>query len=153
MKLLFTSSSGDNAYKMILWPTKMCAFNRFKLWKTTETYRLTIIIIIFFFRLTIKWNKKYYSCFLTAGFEFTENCGWSDDQRQIKSPHKPCKNGTYNNGSHVKCLKCSSCTTPFIACNTTSDTICCKQGYVLFIYLFFTFTLHITFIMHVGLLG
>ncbi|KAG1951976.1 IGF-like family receptor 1 [Pimephales promelas] len=85
------------------------------------------------------WDSNKYDCLrceskykILAGFEFTENCGWSDDQRQIKSPYKPCKNGTYNNGSHVKCLKCSSCTTPFIACNTTSDTICCKQGEVVF---------------------
>ncbi|CAM4555460.1 unnamed protein product [Leuciscus chuanchicus] len=81
------------------------------------------------------WNSASYKCEpceskykIEAGFEFTENCGWSDEQHQTQLPHKPCKNGTYNNGSHVKCHKCSSCTTPSIACSTTSDTICCKQG-------------------------
>ncbi|XP_077063977.1 LOW QUALITY PROTEIN: IGF-like family receptor 1 [Siphateles boraxobius] len=81
------------------------------------------------------WNRPQHKCQpceskyeIQAGREFTENCGWSDEQQQIQSPYKPCKNGTYNNGFHVKCQKCSSCITPFIACNTTSDTICCKQG-------------------------
>ncbi|KAK7156753.1 hypothetical protein R3I94_006712 [Phoxinus phoxinus] len=81
------------------------------------------------------WNPAPHTCqpcesnyTIKAGFEFTENCGRSDDQQQIKPAYKPCENGTYNDGSHVKCHICSSCITPFIACNTISDTICCKQG-------------------------
>lgn len=80
------------------------------------------------------WNFAEHKCQpckskyeIKAGSEFAENCGWSDDQQQIHSAYKPCENGTYNNGSHVKCHRCSSCITPFIACNSTSDTICCEQ--------------------------
>ncbi|XP_067222454.1 IGF-like family receptor 1 isoform X2 [Chanodichthys erythropterus] len=64
-----------------------------------------------------------------AGSEFTENCGWSDEQHQVGVSHTTCRDGTFNDGSHIKCQKCHSClTTQFIACNSTTDTICCKQG-------------------------
>ncbi|XP_042595855.1 IGF-like family receptor 1 [Cyprinus carpio] len=68
---------------------------------------------------------------IQKGHYFTENCGWSDEQQQVESPYRPCIDGTFNDGSQVVCRTCSSCQPQhFIAsaCNTTSDTICCKQG-------------------------
>ncbi|XP_026105840.1 IGF-like family receptor 1 [Carassius auratus] len=84
------------------------------------------------------WNRSRYKCEpcetkygIKKGYEFTENCGWSDEQQQIKSPYKPCRYGTFNDGSQVKCQNCHSCPTPLFPaseCSTTSDAICCRQG-------------------------
>ncbi|XP_026120085.1 IGF-like family receptor 1 [Carassius auratus] len=84
------------------------------------------------------WNRSRYKCEpcetkygIIKGYEFTENCGWSDEQQQIKSPYKPCRYGTFNDGSQVKCQNCHSCPTPLFPaseCSTTSDAICCRQG-------------------------
>ncbi|KAL1261082.1 hypothetical protein QQF64_008909 [Cirrhinus molitorella] len=65
------------------------------------------------------------------GHEFTENCGWSDEQHQIDAVYKQCRDGTFNDGSQVRCRNCRSCQTPqFTAskCSPTSDAICCRQG-------------------------
>lgn len=95
---------------------KCVHYNRFKLWRGGEG------VIIHFTHISV----------LTAGYEFTENCGWSDEQQQVDASHKPCSEGTFNDGSHVKCQTCRFCqTTQFIGCNATSDTICCKEGYIL----------------------
>ncbi|XP_016113198.1 IGF-like family receptor 1 [Sinocyclocheilus grahami] len=85
------------------------------------------------------WNRSSYKCEpcetkyeIIKGYEFIENCGWSDEQHQIESPYKPCIDGkTFNDGSQVKCQNCRSCPTPqFTAseCSTRSDAICCRQG-------------------------
>ncbi|XP_052433257.1 IGF-like family receptor 1 [Carassius gibelio] len=68
---------------------------------------------------------------IKEGYEFSENCGWSDEQQQTKTPYRACRSGTFNDGSLVKCQKCRSCPPPqFTAseCKTNSDAICCKQG-------------------------
>ncbi|XP_058600646.1 IGF-like family receptor 1 [Onychostoma macrolepis] len=84
------------------------------------------------------WNRPRHKCEpcntkykIIQGYEFTENCGWSDEQQQIESPYRPCRDGTFNNGSQVICQICRSCSPPQLiafACKSTSDTICCKQG-------------------------
>uniref|UniRef100_A0A673G8U5 IGF-like family receptor 1 n=1 Tax=Sinocyclocheilus rhinocerous TaxID=307959 RepID=A0A673G8U5_9TELE len=84
------------------------------------------------------WNRARYKCepcetkyLIIKGYEFIENCGWSDEQQQIESPYKPCRDGTFNNGSQVKCQNCRSCPTPQLTaseCSTSSDAICCRQG-------------------------
>lgn len=83
---------------------------------------------------------------MTAGSEFTENCGWSDEQHQVDVSHTTCRDGTFNDGYHIKCQNCRSClTTQFIACSTTTDTICCKQGYnLLYYYYYLTFNMFTT---------
>ncbi|XP_016414550.1 IGF-like family receptor 1 isoform X2 [Sinocyclocheilus rhinocerous] len=83
------------------------------------------------------FNRSLYKCQrcetkyeIIKGYEFTENCGWSDEQQQIESPYRPCRAGTFNDGSQVICQNCRSCPPPqFTAsvCKNTSDTICCKQ--------------------------
>ncbi|XP_043114871.1 IGF-like family receptor 1 [Puntigrus tetrazona] len=68
---------------------------------------------------------------IKKGYEFADNCGWSDEQQQIESPYRPCRDGTFNDGSKVECQNCRFCPEPrFVAspCKSTSDTICCKQG-------------------------
>uniref|UniRef100_A0A8C2PRN3 IGF-like family receptor 1 n=2 Tax=Cyprinus carpio TaxID=7962 RepID=A0A8C2PRN3_CYPCA len=84
------------------------------------------------------WNRPRYKCEpcetkyqIIKGYEFIENCGWSDEQHQVESPYKPCRDGTFNDGSQVKCQNCRYCPAPqFTAseCSTTSDAICCRQG-------------------------
>uniref|UniRef100_A0A671R7Q9 IGF-like family receptor 1 n=1 Tax=Sinocyclocheilus anshuiensis TaxID=1608454 RepID=A0A671R7Q9_9TELE len=80
------------------------------------------------------WNRSRYKCEpcetkyeSIKGYEFIKNCGWSDEQHQIESPYKPCRGGTFNDGSQVKCQNCRSCPTPQLTaseCSTRSDAIC-----------------------------
>ncbi|XP_073673540.1 IGF-like family receptor 1 [Garra rufa] len=84
------------------------------------------------------WNRSSRECEkcetkygIIKGHEFTENCGWSDEQHQVGEVYKPCRDGTFNEGSQVKCQICRSCQTPQLTaseCNTTSDATCCRQG-------------------------
>lgn len=85
------------------------------------------------------WDRYRHSCepckpkySIHPGYEFSTNCGWSDEQHQVESAYKKCSEGTFNDGSHVKCQTCrSSCPNPLViasACTTTSDIICCRQG-------------------------
>lgn len=66
-----------------------------------------------------------------AGYEFSANCGLTDDGHHIETAYKQCSKGTFNDGSYVKCQTCrSSCPNPLViasACNNTSDIICCRQ--------------------------
>uniref|UniRef100_A0A671SPK8 IGF-like family receptor 1 n=1 Tax=Sinocyclocheilus anshuiensis TaxID=1608454 RepID=A0A671SPK8_9TELE len=85
----------------------------------------------FFHRSLYKCQRCETKYEIIKGYEFTENCGWSDEQQQIESPYRPCRDGTFNDGSQVICQNCRSCPPPqFTACKckNTSDTICCKQG-------------------------
>ncbi|XP_056330164.1 IGF-like family receptor 1 [Danio aesculapii] len=67
---------------------------------------------------------------ILAGYEFSTNCGLRDDEQLVEAAYKQCGEGTFNDGSHVKCQTCSSCPNPLViasACNNTSDNICCRQ--------------------------
>ncbi|XP_061094803.1 IGF-like family receptor 1 [Conger conger] len=86
------------------------------------------------------WNSQLGQCepcekrFRTkAGYGFAQNCGLQDDGGRTVPLHKPCENGTFNNGSFVACRKCRSCPPgqqALALCNTTTDTQCCEKEMV-----------------------
>ncbi|XP_051963385.1 IGF-like family receptor 1 [Xyrauchen texanus] len=84
------------------------------------------------------WNRNQYKCQLCEteneiikGFEFSPNCGLSDNGDTLARMYKQCNYGTFNDGSFVKCQRCKSCPSPQLTasiCSATSDAVCCKEG-------------------------
>lgn len=68
------------------------------------------------------------TCFLLAtGREITPNCGYDDEGGQHETPHKPCRNNTYNDGWEPYCKPCSLCAPGYgliSPCNDTTDSRC-----------------------------
>ncbi|XP_041648539.1 IGF-like family receptor 1 [Cheilinus undulatus] len=77
-----------------------------------------------------RWNRrtsKCEQCPLKPGHEVTPHCGFDDNGGRHFGPHKPCKPGTFNDGSSAYCNPCASCKLGFRIvqpCNTTVDTKC-----------------------------
>ncbi|KAA0702237.1 IGF-like family receptor 1 [Triplophysa tibetana] len=68
---------------------------------------------------------------IKKGFEFNPNCGRDDNGNQVYDAHRKCINGTFNNGSFVKCQKCNTCPPRKFAtslCSAESDVVCCTEG-------------------------
>ncbi|XP_051521024.1 IGF-like family receptor 1 isoform X2 [Myxocyprinus asiaticus] len=84
------------------------------------------------------WNHDLYKCQrcetinqIIQGFEFSPNCGLSDNGDPLARMYKKCRNGTFNDGSFVKCQRCNSCASPQLTasiCTVKSDAICCREG-------------------------
>ncbi|XP_049323123.1 IGF-like family receptor 1 [Astyanax mexicanus] len=81
------------------------------------------------------WNTK--TCVrcetkfsIKAGYEFTANCGLSDDGGRHEGVYRECAQGTFNDGTFVRCKVCSTCQASELlsACTTMSDSRCCGKG-------------------------
>lgn len=94
--------------------------------------------ILFILTVLFQYHKRFcfkFCCIL--GFEFNPNCGRDDDGNQVHYIHHECINGTFNDGSFVKCQKCNSCPPTKLTasrCSAESDVVCCTEAWVWFIY-------------------
>ncbi|XP_072547081.1 IGF-like family receptor 1 [Salminus brasiliensis] len=67
---------------------------------------------------------------IRPGFEFTPNCGLSDDGGRHEPLYKPCRGTTFNDGTSAQCKSCSTCPSSLLAsaCTAESDSRCCGEG-------------------------
>uniref|UniRef100_A0A8C9SQR6 IGF-like family receptor 1 n=1 Tax=Scleropages formosus TaxID=113540 RepID=A0A8C9SQR6_SCLFO len=88
--------------------------------------------------LTTYWDWQANECrsclqleSLDAGHEFSANCGQDDHSGTRTHLQIPCRKGTYNDGTHIKCQDCKVCSPEeptLMECSTTRDTQCCGKG-------------------------
>ncbi|XP_076832627.1 IGF-like family receptor 1 [Brachyhypopomus gauderio] len=66
---------------------------------------------------------------IKKGHEFNPHCGRSDDGGYNLPLYKSCLNGTFNDGSYLKCQPCRTCPPDKLLspCTNTSDARCCEN--------------------------